>query len=269
MAEIVLRKTYTSAASREALEAEAQLILLAATENPVTAANIAAGSFSFAIEDDEEHRRLIIRISGNERMLERVTRIARENRWRREHAEPAAVHFPATRTERAISGGPTSEVAHPARVNTVATPREIGALTSAAVRRGSVERMLANAARSVANVEGTAARARMSADPRRTPSYLAAAYGAAFAVLHQANADAVAGGGGGPAVAAAAMASSEAIIREARPDLTPAAVTTLARRVLTKIQRDETEPGPGERRQGGGRRTRRVHRRRATRKHGK
>lgn len=266
MAELVLRKTYTSAASLGALEAEAQLILLAATEDPVTAANIAAGSFSFAIEDDEEHHHLIIRISGNERMLERVTRIARENRWRRVHAEPQRVHFPATRTERAIHGGPTSEVAHPAKVFTVAAPQRVGGLTAPNIPRGaSRAAAIAASAASVANVERTAARARATADPRRTPAYLAAAYGAAMAVLHQGNVEEAAGGGGGPASAAAAMAAAEAIIREARPDLTAAAVTTLARRVLTKIQRNETEPGPGERRQGGGRRTRR--RRRLSRRH--
>jgi hypothetical protein len=266
MAEIVLRKTYTSAASRKTLEADAQMILLSATQDPVTAANIAAGSFSFAIEEDEERRQMIIRISGNERMLERVTGIARENRWRRVYSAPQRVHFPASRTERAISGGPTSEVAHPAKVNTVeAPPLRIGSLTAAGVRRGSVAEMLSRAALNVANVERTATRARRTADPRRTPAYLAAAYGAAMALLYQENAAAGAGAGAGPASAAAAMAAAEAIIREARPELTPAAVTTLAMRVLRKIERDETEPGPGERRQGGGRRTRR--RRRLSRRH--
>ena len=82
-------------------------------------------------------------------------------------------------------------------------------------------------------------------------------------MLHQGNVGAAAGAGAAAAavdaevIAAAALAASEEIIRRERPDLTLAGVRTLASRVLSKIQQDGTEPGPGERRQGGGRRTRR------------
>ena len=265
MSGLAILKTYDNAAERTAAEGEAQMLLLVVTENPMNATNVAGGSFSFKIRDNEAAQRFEVHVSGNPRILARAQRVAVESGWE-VHGRGIRMRM-SRRVRRFVRDNvgyqDEGDEEHPVKVNIIPTPKRIGKLTAAAVRRrGTTEELLANAARSVENVEGTAARARSTADVRRTPAYLAAAYGAAFAVLHQGNVGAAAGAGAGAAVdaeviAAAALAASEEIIRRERPDLTLAGVRTLASRVLSKIQQDGTEPGPGERRQGGGRRTRR------------
>ena len=266
----VFYKEYATVAEREAAEGEAQLILLAAAEEPVTAANVAAGSFSFELEADSEGRRIVLRASGNERMLARVASLAAENGWERRR-----VRVPALRTEAHIvetepgvfSVGDRANVAHPEGINRNGSPKYVGNLVLANIRpESTVAEKIAEAAASAENTAKMTRRARRSSIARgkiRTDVY-AAAYGAASRALH-ANAAASAGGGGGGAggrssaavsgfTMAAARAAAAAVFAEARPDMTAAQIRELVDQVISEILMIEN-PDTRFKTRGGARKT--------------
>ena len=170
MSGLTILKTYDNAAERTAAEGEAHMLLLVVTENPMNATNVAGGSFSFKIRDNEAAQRFEVHVSGNPRILARAQRVAVESGW---EVHGRGLRMRMSRRVRRLRRFVRDNVGyhdegdeeHPVKVNIIPTPKRIGKLTAAAVRRrGTTEELLANAARSVENVEGTAARARNTAD---------------------------------------------------------------------------------------------------------
>jgi len=259
-------KEYATAAERGEAEAEAQAILANAAEGPITEANIAAGSFSFELEADSEGRRIVLRASGNERMLERVGRLAAENGWQRR-----TVRIPALRTEAGLVAteagtfvlSARTSAPHPESINAVSAPLRAGQLVSANVPAvGTLAAQIAAAEASARNVVKMTRRARRSSLARGKvrDDVWSAAYGAASLALHaNASSAAAAAGGGGAAAApsgfglAAARSAAAAVIAAGHPDMTAAQVREMTDRVLALLLQVEN-PATRYRTRGGARR---------------